>query len=145
MGYKRRARILFVCRDNGASSRMAEAFANALGGDVMEARSAGIAPMILDPRVISCMAEAGIEVQGRPATALDSELLAWADLVVTLDEPAERNCPPVPHGAQRRFFPFPAPAAGTGRAACAELRDRIRARVEGMIGGLRMMARDRAG
>ncbi|MBI2311807.1 MAG: hypothetical protein HYU77_04795 [Betaproteobacteria bacterium] len=144
MGYKRRARILFVCRDDGASSRMAEAFANALGADVMEARSAGIAPTILDPSVISCMAEAGIELGDRPATALDPELVAWADLVITLDETAERNCPPSRPGAQRRFFPFPAPDAGAGAQAYSELRDRIRARVEGMIGGLRMMARDPA-
>lgn len=141
MGYKRKARILFVCRDNGASSRMAEAFANALGGDVMEARSAGIVPAVLDPAVIPCLAEAGIALRNEKPTAVSPELIAWADLVVTLDEPAERNCPPVPHGAQRRFFPFPAPAAGTGRTACAELRDRIRARVDGMIGGLRMLAR----
>lgn len=40
----RRLRVLFVCLGNAARSQMAEAFANAYGPDVIDARSAGLTP-----------------------------------------------------------------------------------------------------
>ena len=40
----RRLRVLFVCLGNASRSQMAEAFANAYGPDVIDARSAGLTP-----------------------------------------------------------------------------------------------------
>ncbi len=37
-------RVLFVCIGNSCRSQMAEAFARAYGGDILDVRSAGIAP-----------------------------------------------------------------------------------------------------
>ena len=40
----RRLRVLFVCVGNASRSQMAEAFANAYGPDVIDAKSAGLLP-----------------------------------------------------------------------------------------------------
>lgn len=136
MAYKRKARILFLDEDNGCRSQLAEGLANALGGRWLEARSAGLRPRPMDPAVAAAMHEAGTEVR-RPEPLTD-DLIAWADLVVTLDDEACRQFPPLPAGKQRRHYPFAALDPGS----CRQLRDRIRARIEGMIGGMKMLERD---
>ena len=139
MGYKRKARILFLGLHGGCRAPMAEGYANALGGDWLEARAAGLDPQPLDPLAVAAMAEAGITLadQRPPLTA---DLLRWADLVVTLDAVARDRCPPLPPRVQHRHYPFAIPADGLP-SYCA-LREQIRIRVAGMIGGMKMLLRD---
>ena len=56
-------KILFVCIGNSCRSPMAEAFAAAKHGDLIDASSAGIAPAsIIQPLTFSCMREKGIAI-----------------------------------------------------------------------------------
>ena len=137
MAYKRKARIVFLDEDHGCRSRLAEHLANAMGGRWLEARSAGLHPQPLEPALAAGLRESGVAAVADPRP-LGDELLGWADLVVTLDDEAGRMCPPLPPGCQRRHYPFSAPAP----QECRQLRDKISSRIEGMIGGMKMLERD---
>lgn len=91
------ANILFLCTGNSCRSQMAEGFANAMHGDMLEAHSAGTAPAPrVDPRAVAVMKEIGIDIStGRPK---DVEVLADIDfdLVVTVCDHANEHCPVFP-------------------------------------------------
>jgi len=82
----RRLRVLFVCVGNASRSQMAEAFANAYGPDVIDARSAGLLPS----RSVSSVTRLVMEEKGitslRQATAkgLNEIDLERIDLIVNL-------------------------------------------------------------
>jgi len=100
--YKRKARVLFLDGGSGLAGRAA-AIAGEVGGPWLEGQCSSLPP--------------------------DGALLEWADLVVTLDDEAERGCPAaLPRQVQRRHY-----AVGDEAA--------LRQRVEGMVGGVRMMGR----
>ena len=139
MGYKRKAHIVFLCGANKLSL-MAEGFANALGNQWLEGRAAVLAVDAGGSCVYQVMSEAGVELSGRQGQALDAALLQWADLVVTMDEAAKAGCPPLPAGVQLRHYPFDDPDSGQATlTACRQIRDQVRARVEGMIGGMKLL------
>lgn len=83
MGKKK---ILFVCIENSNRSQMSQAFAKILGGDVIEAYSAGSKPSgIVNPKAIAAMAELGYDLSKHDSKNLD-EVKAFApfDAVVTM-------------------------------------------------------------
>ncbi len=144
--YKRKARILFLCTGNSCRSQMAEGWANHLGGEWLEATSAGIEAHGKNPRAIAVMREAGVDISYQESTCVTPEMLASADLVVTVCGHADEHCPVLPPGVQKKHWPLedPARASGTEEQIMTKFRatrDEIRHRVEGMIGGLKMMAR----
>ena len=143
MGYKRKARVLFLSYANNCCSQLAEAFANALGSDWIEARSAGFEPQPIDPLTVAAMRETGVQIAANSAKYLDDALLHWADMVVTLDPQSDTLCPALPPGVQKRHYPFPDAACGTIES-CRMLRDEVRTRIEGMIGGMKMLQRNSA-
>ncbi len=66
----RRSRVLFVCIGNACRSQMAEGFANAYGGDVLTAESAGVCPCdLLSPVTRRLMLEKNIDLGGRTPKA----------------------------------------------------------------------------
>lgn len=88
------------------------------GGSGLAGRAAAIAGEVGGPWL-----------EGKAASLpLDAALSEWVDLVVTLDAEAERGCPPLPAHVQRRHYPVGDEVA-------------LRKRVEGMVGGMRMMGR----
>ena len=67
-----RRRVLFVCIGNACRSQMAEAFARAYGSDVLEARSAGIAPCeMVSPATVELMREKNIDLDGAVPKGFD--------------------------------------------------------------------------
>lgn len=148
--YKRKARVLFVCTGNSCRSQMAEGWANALGGDWLEAQSAGIEAHGQNPRAIATMREAGVDITRQQSRRLTPEMLVWADLVVTVCGHADEHCPVLPAGTQKKHWPLSDPAKASGSeteimAVFRAARDDIRARVESLVGGMRMLAQsDRA-
>jgi len=75
-------KVLFVCRQNAGRSQIAQALYTQRGGN---ARSAGTAPAKhVHPEVAELMPELADRVPKKLETA-DAE---WADLVVTLQDPA---------------------------------------------------------
>jgi len=87
-------RLLFVCVGNSCRSQMAEGFARAMGGDRVEAASAGtMAADCVAPKAVQVMAELGIDISGHRPKALTSEMLDAADRVFIMGCDARRYCP----------------------------------------------------
>jgi len=144
--YKRKIRVLFLCTGNSCRSQMAEGWANRLGHEWLEARSAGIEAHGKNPRAIAVMREAGVDISHQESTRVTPEMLAWADLVVTVCGHADEHCPVLPSGVQKKHWPLEDPAKATGTeeqimAKFRATRDEVRGRVEGLIGGIKMPAR----
>jgi arsenate reductase (thioredoxin) len=130
--------ILFLCTGNSCRSQMAEGFARAIAGDRAHIISAGIEAHGKNPRAIAAMAEVGIDISGQESTRLDDEMLAGADLVVTVCGHADEHCPVLQPGTRRIHWPLPDPARATGsedeiRAEFRAVRDDIRTRVEALL------------
>lgn len=138
MVYKRKARVLFVGTGDASRASMAAAFANALGAGYLQARAIGEtdSPQCLE--VMKVMQEVGLDVSQQTLYALSAEQLAWADLLVALDEATAAAPPVLPAGVQWRCYPFaPAPSM----EALRQVRDAIQVRVAGMVGGMAMLDR----
>ena len=121
---------------------MATCLANQLGTGWMEAHACALSSHSVDSRVPEVMAEIGVAWSDQAIDILSDALLEWADLVVTLDAEADRLCPALPAGVQKRCYAFVDPAPAGSAAAYREMRDAMRQRVEGMIAGMKMLARD---
>lgn len=79
-------KLLFVCIENSNRSQMSQAFAKMLGGDQVEAYSAGSKPSgIVNPKAIAAMKELGYDLSRHDSKSLD-EVKAFApfDVVVTM-------------------------------------------------------------
>lgn len=88
-------RLLFVCVENSCRSQMAEAFARLLGGDRVEAFSAGSRPSgTVNPKAIQAMAERGYDLSVHVSKGLDALPAGGFDAVVTMG--CGDSCPNVP-------------------------------------------------
>ncbi len=79
-------KLLFVCIENSNRSQMSQAFAKILGGNDVEAYSAGSKPSgIVNPKAIAAMKELGYDLSNHDSKSLD-EVKAFApfDAVVTM-------------------------------------------------------------
>jgi protein-tyrosine-phosphatase len=78
-------RLLFVCVENANRSQMAEAFARMLGGDQVEAFSAGSRPSgVVNPKALAAMREIGYDLAGHGSKSLDDLLKVEFDFVATM-------------------------------------------------------------
>lgn len=85
MPVTRKKRVLFVCIGNAFRSQMAEAFARTYGQDVVEAESAGIAPVLALPDATrEVMREKGIDLDSHFPKALVHTNLKSYDVVVNI-------------------------------------------------------------
>ncbi len=107
----KKIRIIFLCTGNSCRSQMAEAFANALKGDAIEARSAGVEVHGLNPLAVKVMAEAGIDIskaRSKHVSEFDDESFDYA---VTLCDSAKAACPVMPPPIRMRHAGFDDPPA----------------------------------
>jgi len=131
-------KLLFLCTGNSCRSQMAEGWARALRGDVLEVYSAGIATHGLNPRAVQVMAEAGVDISGHESKLLSSLSEVAFDYVVTVCGHAHETCPVFPTGAKVLHVGFDDPPKLAQGAATDEealghyrrVRDEIRAFVE---------------
>ena len=72
---------------------MAEGWARALKGDVLEAYSAGIETHGLNPRAVKVMAEAGVDISQHHSKHVDEVKDVAFDYVVTVCGHANESCP----------------------------------------------------
>jgi arsenate reductase len=126
-------RILFLCTGNSARSQMAEGLARALGGDRVEAWSAGTEPKGVHPLAVRAMAERGIDISGQSSKPL-SAVPADPDVVITLCDNAAARCPAFPGRVARVHWSLSDPAAATGTeeerlSAFRETRSEIESRL----------------
>ncbi|MBI4251181.1 MAG: arsenate reductase ArsC, partial [Candidatus Tectomicrobia bacterium] len=135
---------LFLCTGNSCRSQMAEGFARALRGGVIEPRSAGIEARGLDPRAVRVMREAGVDIAGQRSKTVDEVLGERFGWVVTVCGHAHESCPVFPGGARvlHRGFDDPPRLAEGARSEAEALahyrrvRDEIRVFIESLPEGL---------
>ncbi|HQY10684.1 MAG TPA: arsenate reductase ArsC [Ferruginibacter sp.] len=79
-------KILFVCIENSNRSQMSQAFAKILGGNDVEAYSAGSKPSgLVNPKAIAAMKELGYDLGTHDSKSLDEvKQFAPFDAVVTM-------------------------------------------------------------
>ena len=134
--------VLFLCTGNSCRSQMAEGWARALKGDVIEAYSAGIETHGLNPNAVKVMAEAGVDISRHTSKNVDTLLGVPFDYVVTVCGHANENCPFFPGSAKVVHVGFDDPPALAKMAEGDEakldcyrrVRDEIRAFVEKIPG-----------
>lgn len=134
-------KVLFLCTGNSCRSQIAEGWARRLGGDAVDALSAGIEAHGKNPRAIAVMAEAGVDISGQESTRLTEAMLAEADYLVTVCGHADEHCPMLPPGMRREHWPLSDPAKASGSeeeimTVFRASRDDIRARVEDLLARL---------
>ncbi|WP_243361307.1 arsenate reductase ArsC [Fundidesulfovibrio terrae] len=137
-------RILFLCTGNSCRSQMAEGWARALKGDVIEPYSAGVVRHGMNPNAVKVMAEAGVDISGQSSKAVDDLPPVEFDHVITLCGHAAETCPLYLGSARRMHRGFDDPPSLAKDAATEEqalehyrrVRDEIRAFVAGMPGNL---------
>jgi arsenate reductase (thioredoxin) len=131
-------KVLFLCTGNSCRSQMAEGWARALKGDVIEPYSAGVEVHGMNPRAVQVMAEAGVDISGHHSKHLDELAGVDFDYVVTVCDRANESCPFFPGDVKRVHVGFDDPPALARDAASEDealvhyrrVRDEIRAFVE---------------
>jgi len=94
-------KVLFLCTGNSCRSQMAEGWARAIKGDVIEPYSAGIETHGLNPNAVKVMAEAGVDISGHRSKNVAEMMGVPFDYVVTVCDNASETCPMFP--ARRRL------------------------------------------
>jgi arsenate reductase (thioredoxin) len=148
----RKMNILYLCTGNSCRSQMAEAYTNALKGDVFQAYSAGVkAQDRIDPLALNVLKEDPdindkVELSTlRPKTLDDLQGIHF-DYVVTVCDNAAEGCPIFPGQTQRIHRSFTDPprlvkeGGLTGDAALKvyrDIRNQIKAFVQSLPQGLK--------
>lgn len=128
-------RVMFLCTGNSCRSQMAEGWARALAEEHIEIKSAGIEAHGQNSNAIKVMAEVGIDISVQESIRVNGEMLEWADLLVTLCDHAEEQCPLLSPHTVKMHLPLPNPARLKGDEfevlhMFRETREKVRQRVE---------------
>jgi arsenate reductase len=115
---------------------MAEGYLRKYADASVEVYSAGIEAHGLNPRAVASMARDGVDISGQKSTLVDEYAAMVFDLVLTVCDNAQENCPILPSKAGaptvrlHHSFPDPAKAQGTPeeiQEAFDSVRDQIKA------------------
>ena len=107
-------KVLFLCTENACRSQMAEGLVNHdLAGQV-QAFSAGVRPSRVNPRAVQVMAELGIDISFHRSNSVDDLAGEQFDLVVTVCDQAQEQCPLFPGKTEVIHVGFPDPVKATG-------------------------------
>ena len=107
-------KVLFLCTENACRSQMAEGLVNHDLAGKVKAFSAGVQPSRVNPRAVQVMAELGIDISRQRAKSVDEFADATIDLVITLCDQAQQQCPMFPGNTEIRHISFPDPARAAG-------------------------------
>jgi len=130
-----RIRVLFLSTGNACRSQMAEAWAKEMASDLVKVKSAGIEVQGINDIAVSVMSEVGIDMSKQVPARVNGELLEWADLIVTLCDNVEEQCPIVNFDTMKLHLPLSNPAKYKGSdedvlTAFRQTRDKVKKRVE---------------
>jgi arsenate reductase (thioredoxin) len=120
-------RVLFVCTHNAGRSIVAAALLNAHQPPGVRADSAGTDPTdALNPTVVTALAERGISLDGITPKPITTELLANADLVITMSRHATGPTLPTGAGHQQHWqLEFPGDDLEAMRAFCEQVDQQV--------------------
>jgi protein-tyrosine-phosphatase len=126
-------RILFVCVENSNRSQMAEAFARMLGGEKVDAYSAGSRPSgRINPKAIHAMKEIGYDLTSHASKGLDAFDDQPVDVAVTMG--CGDECPRV-RASRREEWQIPDPRE-MSPDQFREVRDLIASKVDELLRSL---------
>jgi arsenate reductase len=137
--------VMFLCTGNSCRSQMAEGWMRTIAGDSIDSKSAGIEAHGQNERAIRSMAEVGVDISQQQSIRINGEMLEWADILVTLCDNAEEQCPVMVGHTVKIHLPLSDPAKLKGSedelmSEFASIRDQIRQRVEHVIQQLDQVA-----
>ena len=127
-------KLLFVCVENSNRSQVSQAFATMLGGENVEAYSAGSKPSgVVNPKAIAAMKELGYDLNVHESKSLeDVKQFAPFDVVVTMG--CGDACPWMP---ARRFVDWQIPDPKNMEPGdFNKVRDLIRDKVAALLSSL---------
>ena len=127
-------KILFVCIENSNRSQMAQAWATMLGGEKVQAFSAGSQPSgVVNPKAIAAMKELGYDLSTHHSKSLDDvKAEAPFDAVVTMG--CGDACPWMP---AKKFIDWNIPdPKNLAPDQFNEVRNLIGEKVKGLLAGL---------
>ncbi|HHA19262.1 MAG TPA: arsenate reductase (thioredoxin) [Methylophaga sp.] len=130
--------MLFLCTGNSCRSQIAEGWAKWYGKPLFDIQSAGIETHGKNPRAIAVMKEAGVDISNQESSKVSDDMLARANLVVTVCSHADEHCPILPPGTKKEHWPLedPAKAQGSEEEIMDQFRasrDNIEARVKDLL------------
>ena len=129
--------IVFLCIHNAGRSQMAAGWARHLGGDRISVSSGGSDPAAdVNPAAVAAMAEVGIDIAGARPQRWTDEIVAAADVVVTMG--CGDACPHFPN-VRYEDWPLDDPA-DLGVDAVRPIRNEIRDRVLTLLDDLGVAA-----
>lgn len=134
-------RILVLCTGNSCRSQIAEGYLRHFGGERVEVYSAGIETHGVNPKAIEIMKEDGIDISGHTSNNLLEYLPVPFDVVLTVCDHAQEQCPVFPGNALRVHHNFPDPAKATGtdeaiQASFRAVRNQIRSFCLDLLSGI---------
>ena len=120
------SKVLFVCVENSNRSQMAEAFARILGGNGVEAYSAGSRPSgVVNPKAVAAMQSFGYDLTTHQSKSLDDLPDVEFDAVITMG--CGDSCPHIP-ARNRADWALPDPrdmSPEEYRVVCETIRDHV--------------------
>jgi arsenate reductase len=131
-------KVLFMCTENACRSQMAEGLVNHDLAGRVRAFSAGISPKTVNPRAVSAMQELGIDISQQYSKSVDELPEKDFDLVITVCDQAQEQCPLFPGRTEVIHVGFPDPAKAKGMeeeimAVFRRVRDDMRKQLVGVL------------
>ena len=126
-------RVLFLCTHNSARSQIAEGILRFLGGDQVEAFSAGSAPTIVHPETLDLLHEWGIDTTDCRAKSLSGFAGQTFDYIITVCDRVREECPVFPGDPAQMHWSLPDPLevedAALRRQAFRAVRQELQTRI----------------
>lgn len=97
----KKKKVLFICTGNACRSQIAHGLLNDLSSEIFEVFSAGLHPSKVHPISIAVMEEIGIDISKYTSDHIDDYLDKNIDIVITVCDNANRDCPSFPEDVKR--------------------------------------------
>jgi arsenate reductase len=135
---RKRVKVIFICTGNSCRSQMAEGLLRSMAGDQYDVFSAGSHPSRVNPMAIEIMKEAGIDISNHTSDPIGDYLNLGIDVVITVCDSAQQNCPVFPRNATYIHWSIADPFQGwtfenSQLDSFRDTRETIRGKIEGFI------------
>lgn len=125
-------KILVLCTGNSCRSQIAEAYLRYFAQDKAEIYSAGIETHGVNPRAVATMLEDGLDISSHTSNHVDEYQNIHFDVVLTVCDHAQEQCPIFSGRAKKIHHNFQDPAKAVGseeeiKAQFRIVRDEIKA------------------
>ena len=105
-------KIIFICTGNACRSQIAHGLLESMAGDKFEVFSAGSHPSQVHPMSIKIMEEIGIDISHHTSDFIDDYLKSGIEIVITVCDNANKNCPVFPGNVERLHWSIDDPFKG---------------------------------